>query len=418
MIRRPPVARRVPRKIGQDEDDVASGDSQSEANGQNDPISHSFKSALTFQNDRLTLATESVVKRPVIANRPKKTSALRMSFGPGAHDDSTGEDEGSAVVKPQKKKPLGRLAVERHAERTHSSEDRPRQDHDRPSYSKDYLEELKQSTPSTPQNFSDRQTSEEVELDTALTKDGNPIILSEAEIRERKERRARLAAEQRAEEYISLDDDNQYLDDESGQLVIRPTEKYTETRLVHEDEDILEGFEDFTEDGKLHLGRKAEREAKKKKRREMEEAIAAAEGGDEDMDEGNSEAERNAAYNAVQTRKGTYGLHKKEENEYKRPRTPPTITPVPPLSDVTSELRAKIDAKRTSIAEKKTRREMLQRSKQEIEENEKWIQEQLNTAAEQYEKLKLDDGPPVNGSGTGESVQNNTDANMGEATGT
>jgi hypothetical protein len=267
MIRRPQTARRAPRKVGQT-DDSSEDEAQSQSNGQHPTHRTKLLPDLTLRITRLTVSTDSssAVRRPALANRPKKTSALRQSFGPDDAEDAEGE--GSAVVKPKKKKPLGRIAVERNAERVQPSDEHAEQDHEKPSYSKENLEELKQSTPSTPQTFSDEQILSEAELQGmdvdnyndsgALVKDGKPIILTEAEIRERKERRARLAAEQKAEEYISLDDDNQYLDEESGQLILRPSEKYgPESRLVRDDEDVLEGFDDFTEDSRLLFGRKA-----------------------------------------------------------------------------------------------------------------------------------------------------------------
>lgn len=420
----------MPRKVGQDEDEPASGDSQSESNGQSPHRNPNATSDLTPRISRLTISTEPVVRRPALANRPKKTSALRMSFGPDEADDA--EDEGSAVVKPKKKKPLGRLVVERSAEKAASSGERSGQEFERPSYNKEYLEELKMSTPSTPQNFSDGQTSEEVDLEGAmivdtntgsgaLVKDGKPVILSQSEIRERKDRRARLAAEQKAEEFISLDDDNQYLDEESGQLVLRPADKYVEGRLIREDEDVLEGFDDYTEDSRLHFGRKAQREARKKKRKAMADAIAAAEGDDEDMDEDNSEAERNAAYDAAQARKGTYGLHRTDEQqEYRRPRTPPIITPIPALGDIIREIREEVEAKKADIERMRQRREELAMEKSELEESEKYIQEQLNEAAKTYEKLMGGDGagkenagdvtPAINGDGVTEENGHADDA--------
>lgn len=434
MIRRPQTARRAPRKVGQADSSDDDDDEQSRNNGQCPTHRAELLPDLTLRITRLTLATDSsaAVRRPTVANRPKKTSTLRQSFGPDDGDEAEGE--GSAVVKPKKKKPLGRIAVERNAERVQPSDnDRAGQAAERSSYSKEFLEELKQSTPSTPQTFSDEQVLSEAELQgsmdmdtypesSALVKDGKPIILSEAEIRERKERRARLAAEHKAEEFISLDDDNQYLDEESGQLILRPTEKYgPESRLVRDDEDVLEGFDDYTEDSRLLFGRKAQREAKRKKRREMEEAIAAAEGDDGDLDDDNSDAERNAAYDAAQVRKGAYGLHRheRERQDSRRPKTPPRITAIPQLSDIRSELQARIDAKRQGIEEKKRKIEMLTREEQDIESSEQWTQKQLDEAAEQYGKMSLEDkndgmAAGVNGTGCAAAANGQQDGVDGD----
>ena len=400
-------ARRVPRKIGQDDEEDRWSKTQDEDNGLNLHAITLLSLDLTSCKHRLlTRPAEPVVKRPTLTNKPKKSSALRMSFGPDeAHDSTTGDE-----VELPKKKSLGRLTVERNAERSLSSENLPLragQDHDRPSYSKEYLAELAQSTPSTPRNFSSRQTSEEADLDKALDVrakfgslakyNAHPSILSAAEIKERKERRARLAKEQAAEEFISLDDEDNYdLDEESGQLILPPKQKYAETRLIPDDEDFAEGFDDFTEDGRVPLGRRAEKEAKRKRRKEMEEAIAEAEGGGgEEGDEDDSEAERNAAYDAAQARKGTYGQRQTEDEEWQRPRTPPKITPIPTLGDIVEKLKEAIEAKKASIAAKQRRHEELMAEKEELTEREVWIQQQLNEAAERYEKLKVEAGLPA-----------------------
>ena len=394
------------RKVGQDDDDEPRwSNRQEEDNGMYLLPSSSLSGSLTYSKYRLLTRTiEPVVKRPTLTNKPKKSSALRMSFGPNETYDSGTSDDAELP----KKKSLVRLTVKRNAERSLSSENllRVGQD-DRPSYNKEYLAELAQSTPSTPQNFSSRQTSEERDLDKvldvrakfgSLTKyDSHPSILSAAEIKERKERRARLAKEQAAEEFISLvDEDNYDLDEESGQLTLPSKEKYVETRLISDDENFAEGFDEFTEDGRVPLGRRAEKEAKRKRRKQMEEAIAEAEGGgDEEGDEDDSEAERNAVYDAAQVRKGMYGQRRMEDEEWQRPRTPPKITPIPTLGDIIEKLKEAVEAKKASIAVKKQRHEELMAEKKELKEREVWIQQQLNEAAERYETLRVETGLPA-----------------------
>ena len=79
-------------------------------------------------------------------------------------------------------------------------------------------------------------------------------ILTEAEIRERKERRVRLAGESKAADFISLDDsdnsENEYL--QSNRVTVRiDTDKprKSESRLIAEDEDLGEGYDEFVSDG-------------------------------------------------------------------------------------------------------------------------------------------------------------------------
>ncbi|KAK5200561.1 hypothetical protein LTR16_005713, partial [Cryomyces antarcticus] len=290
------AARRVPRKIGGDEDeeDGSAGSSGQEAGR----------------------VSESPIVRPKLGNKPKKSSALRMSFGPTAA--STDDDDSTEIFKPRKSN-LSRLAAERNAAKRLPSDRLPiriiESDDERPTYSEDYLSELKNSTPSTPKasKTSSAHTSdgEAAALDVAAKFgagysnyiDASSAIPTEAEIREKKERRRRLAKEQGAEDFVGLDDrveGSDGSDNGRGDLILEAREvrekgKYAETRLVREDEDILEDFDDFVEDGKISLGKKAEREQAKKRKQEMADMINDAEGGDSDASSNDSEAARKEA---------------------------------------------------------------------------------------------------------------------------
>jgi hypothetical protein len=392
--------KRVARKIGQDDEDENSASTGSETQG----MQH-YSPTCAFRADSTSSRwligyPESAVRRPLLSSKAKKGSKLRMSFGPGETDD--GEDgETSAVMTPRK--PLGRQAIERNAERktlrpAMSSEQLSFRagNEDRPSYSKDFLAELKQSTPSTPKDVSSQQAIEDEEpvrsLDmitkfgsTATSRVADSVIPTQAEIKEKKERRARLAQEK---EFISLNASDS--EEERRELLLRPKEKYTETRLVREDEDLAEGFDDYVEDGKIALGRKAEREERRAKRKEMEEMIAQAEGVDDEAEEDDSEAERNEAYEAAQTRAGTYGQSRGHEQQ--RPRTPPKITAVPELGSVLARMREGLQGMRDAKAAKIRKLEELRAEKKEIAEREVWIQAQLKEVGERYEKLRVEAG--------------------------
>ncbi|KAK8168490.1 nineteen complex-related protein 2-domain-containing protein [Phyllosticta citrichinensis] len=408
-------SRRVPRKIGQDDDDDASTTGSGNESGGSAP--------------------QPVVKRPSIATKGKKRSSLRLSFGPGE-----GGDGGDEKPFTPKKSNLSRIATERNAERKASggfraslSSDRlpSRPDigsEDRPSYSKEALAELRESTPTTPKDLSSDRSESGKELDIAAkfgalsTTRTSSAIPTDAEIREKKERRARLAQEHESG-FISLDDrdeehgtiydaGNAYDSDDMDRprdVALRSSfkEKYPETRLVPDDEDFAEGFEEFVDDGRINLGRKAEREAERKRRKEMASMIAEAEGGAEgesaEDESDDSEAERNAAYEAAQTRAGTYGQRDKASTDDTRPRTPPKITPLPELGGVLARLRERLKEQEIIKAQKVRRMQELVRERAEIESHEKWIQEQLKEAGERYEKLRIEAGSsgpsttPVNG---------------------
>lgn len=336
--------------------------------------------------DLKSIKTGPVVKRPSLQHKGKRKSAARLSFGPGisdgdaAHED--GDGNGEQVVLPRKSG-LGRIAIER------SAAERAVLDSQRPSYSKDALKDLQKSTPVTPQDSGSEDALNIVSKFGALAHLDSVTghIPSEAEIREKKERRARLAKEN---EYISLhgdassDEENRHRD-----LILNQEQpKYVETRLVREDEDLAEGFDDFVEDERITLSKKAKREAQKLKREEIASLIQDAQGDEEESD--NSEMERNEAYDRAQTRAGTYGQQKKHED--KRPRTPLKITPIMDLSTVLGQLNEALSVMRTERDIKARRVEDIAAEKKQIIEHEAYIQAQLKETAEKYEKIRAEAG--------------------------
>lgn len=335
------------------------------------------------------------------------------------------ESESSGVVTP-KRSNLSRIAIQRNAAKKSSllastipTRQNDDEDDDRPSYSAASLQELRNSTPTTPRDLSAEVSASEVEdissdtqaLDLS-SKFGSTLaryqnasaIPSAAEIAEKKARRARLAKEEAAEEYISLDPSDPELDgdedenvmrDERGRLVLKPKDKYqnAESRLVRDDEDIMEDFDEFTEaDGKMLLGRKAEAEAARRRKQEMAAQIAAAEG-DSDSESDTSERERNEAFEAAQTKHGTYGTQDSERTgEDARPRTPPIITPIPTLDSVVARLRKQVTDLQTHRMQKLQEMETLQREKIRLGEEEVRIQKALRETADKFAALRAEKG--------------------------
>ncbi|KAI8292234.1 hypothetical protein K4K60_009435 [Colletotrichum sp. SAR11_57] len=334
-----------------------------------------------------------VVIRPTVSRsgslkQKKRQSSSRLSFG-GAQGG--GDDGEKTEYTTPKKATLGYTALENSAiknrlpMRTFRDEEE-----DRPRYSKEYLDELQNSTPNTPQNLASQRVHDEDEMDLdaselegALIVNSDELgsrpqqtnILTDAEIQERKERRARLAQEQSGDDFISFDDDE-------GGASLR--KKKADTRLVPEDEDLGEGFDDFVEDGGLSLGRKAEREEKLRRRREMAEQIKMAEGDSGDESDA-SEAERRAAFEAAQTRSGMDGLEKPQTNPAEHLlQVPPKITPLPDLSECLSRLQMTMRAMELELADKTKRVEELRQEKESILTRKDEVQELLNEAGQKY----------------------------------
>ena len=348
----------------------------------------------------LTGSTESVVKRPAFGKK-KNRSSLRMSFGPS--DDAEGDEAGKTPVVTPKKSNLNRIAAENRAQLTARSplaSDAP----ERPSYNKDYIAELRNSTPATPKDLTPSVEEKELSqtLDIAskfgstatLTAEAPSAIPTQAEIQEKKARRRRLAQEDRAyddeEERPWASDDDDEFRMNRNEISLRPKDKYAETRLVHEDEDIAEGFDEYVEDGRIALGRKSEREAQKKRRAEMAELINEAEGGSDDDGTEDSDQEMNDRFAIAQARAGRYG--QKGEDEDDGSKTPPRITPLPDLDDILERLQAGRQAKEQKREAILKKLEELKDDKVRIAERKQYLQEQLQKTAEEFQKLQLEKG--------------------------
>ena len=226
------------------------------------------------------------------------------------------------------------------------------------------------------------------------------------------------------QDFISLsDEDAQEQEDSDGEMSLLPyarekASKKEETRLVRDDEDIAEGFDEFVSDGRIALGKKAEREQKKRDEAEMRDLINEAEGGNDsaDSEDDDSEAERHAAYEAAQTRKGMDGLRRVEQSTRpRRPRTPPRITPLPTLAGCLDKLKQRLAGMEHARMQKVRRLEEIKKENEDIRIREEEIQRLLKETGERYEKLRQEaevggenrppDGPGPDGRlGSGEGM--------------
>ena len=405
---------RVARKIGAYDEESAESGSGSQSEAQNRPGKFPCASLLqapVSDSPRRAVLTDgvaAVVKKPVFG-KGRKRSSLRMSFGPTESDANDADESSDAAVATPKKSNLSRIAIEKSAQLRARSPLVPEVE-DRPSYSKDHLAELRNSTPATPKDLvpSAEEEDESRALDIAskfgptatfTLEPETSAIPTKAEIEEKKARRRRLAKEQDA---LGEGEEQPWASDDEGEddfrasrneISLRPKEKWGETRLIHEDEDIAEGFDDYVEDGKIALGRKSEREAQRKRRAEMADLINDAEGGSDDDSSDDSEEDRNAAFAAAQSRAGRYGQKHKEEDDGAR--TPPRITPLPDIGEILQGLQADVSMKEQRQAMIRKRLEELTEDKVRTEERKQYLQEQLRETAEKFEKLRVEAGMPA-----------------------
>lgn len=378
----------------------------------------------------------------------KKKRISKLSFGASEGDTEDGGNDttttaSSDVVSAPSKKSLSQRVAEKNALRKSALTARFGTfgaDEEKPRYSKEYLEELQSSTPAKPQNLASLSiiddddddslkthsaplpeasaapgtTGDAMDLDPseldgamivqsrdmplALTGDAPAAhVLTEAEIRERKERRARLAKEH---DFIALDDSDHSDNDDRKRITLSLNKKAkkSESRLIAEDEDLGEGYDEFVTDGSLALGRKAEREAAKRHRQEMAEMIQAAEAGS-DAESDDSEAEWRAAYEAAQRRAGMDGLHKPEDDLMETDEEGgggggvggvnqiPKMKPLPELGEVLARMKGLVQGLEDEVSRRKARIESLEREKEEILTRETEVQEILNQAGAKYQAV-------------------------------
>ncbi|KAK4187911.1 nineteen complex-related protein 2-domain-containing protein [Podospora australis] len=357
-----------------------------------------------------------------IKKRP--AAASRLSFG-GAGEPSADGGDDPQDEKPftPKKSTLSKRALENNALLRRSASlqnlggNLPLRfgggEEDRPKYSKEYLEELQSSTPATPQAIDlveDADVASAMELDPseiegalivqqtsdlALAPSAPPAaahVLSALEIRERKDRRARLAGEAAAGDFITLDSGS---DDEPPRASSRVTldlsssrqKKKNDTRLIAEDEDLGEGYDEFVLDNPLALGKKAEKEASRRHRQEIAEMINAAQSDGDGSDEDESDAERKAAYEAAQRRAGLDGLHLKSEEEKLDRDAIPRMKPLPKLAEVLQRMNEIVQGIEDEVKRKRSTIEGLEKERREIEEREREVQEILNQAGAKYQEV-------------------------------
>lgn len=337
-----------------------------------------------------------VVRKPT-SSTPRIKSKLHLSFNPA--EAVTAEEHGQSETISKK-----RPAASDRAQSLLRQSEAALQTADRPTYSKDYLSELRQSTPTTPKDLSAYTSSAEDDsaLDIVSKFGAQPTIShipSSVEIEEKKQRRARRAKEVGSEDFIALEDydsDGEFKPQRMQMSKPLDTSIEKNTRLVRDDEDMAEGFESFVDDpGKVTLSRKAKREQERKEKENMRSMIAEAE---DSSDESDSSAERNYAYETAQTSHGMDGLSlKQKQSQSRRLQQPKEITPIPKLAAVLARFREGIQGLEYKRARLQKRQADIEKEKAEIATREDNIQRLLIETGERFERLRGKAEEPVNG---------------------
>ncbi|KZS89449.1 hypothetical protein SISNIDRAFT_416795 [Sistotremastrum niveocremeum HHB9708] len=253
-----------------------------------------------------------------------------------------------------------------------------------PTYSKEYLQELKASTPSAlprPKpdqdqdvSMTDLDTSYDVEgaliIDSADT--GETYIPSESSVKAAKEKRERLRSGKASgeEDFISL----QVSKTEDFDVGPHPG-----SRLVREEDEIGDGEDEMAEytgaSERIALGKKSRKEEAKKKKLEMVELIDDAEEEDEETKE----------WEAKQRQRGGYleapQLAEAEKPVYKPTPIPPPI-PVPQLEPSIARLTQAMADLSTSHASRTSRLSAIADERAALDKKEAELRELIAKAEE------------------------------------
>ena len=437
-------ARRKPKRVARED--------ASQAEVQDNGMSHSH-SNVKRSSDNLhfsrRLADSQHVDNGPAVRRPgavKNKSKLRVSFNPGHEDvqDSSNvqSENDTTAVKPATR--LGPSAALQ--DRLKQTSLRESDETDRPSYSRSYLDELRNSTPSTPLPTSTPPDDDEQRILDIKSKFGhskpstlfsnNINVPSASEIAEKKARRARLAASQdpaseanphsqsEEQDFISLepyDSDGEFKPQrmQVGTYLQPSSTKETSIALEREDEDIAEGYEQFVEDNAdavrgryatntLRLDRKSRKAHTQKERRMMQQMIDKAEAShssnDSDTSASDSASERHHAYETSQTHYGldTLPAHATHKVKQRRPQQPRETTPTVKLSVGLNRLREEVQSITEEKARIERRLEGVRRKKIEVQERKGVVQRELEGLGREVEGLQSKEGEGgMNGDGDG-----------------
>lgn len=229
----------------------------------------------------------------------------------------------------------------------------------RPVYTKEYLSQLRESTPSTPRDVSRYLSDDSLEsADSAPNQTARPAeILDEAVVRALKERRRARA---RGEDYLSLNDDND------------------DTKRRGRDSDDEDIYRDFV-DEPVRLQKNMEAAQQKHKKEQIQEALYHSDS------EAMSEVDNNEWENQQIAKVQPTLVKSAKRNIHAMPTE---IPPVPTYAAALVRLKEKLDTMKSRRTELLQIMEQLDKESEEIKERENAVQESLTKAGKEYEMLR------------------------------
>ena len=233
----------------------------------------------------------------------------------------------------------------------------------RPVYTKEYLAQLRDSTPSTPRDLSRYLSEDENSTDSANQPTIRPAeILDEAVVRALKERRHERA---RGEDYISLTNDTKNL-----------------TRRTARDSDDEETYASFVDDP-VRLQRNMEAAEKKYKTEQIREALYHSDS--EEM----SDIDANEWENQQIAKASGHGVVKvgRKTDLF---RMPAEIPPVPSYVSAVARLKGQLEAMKVKRNELVEMAKELDAESHGLEARQAGVQESLTKAGREYEGLRVE----------------------------
>lgn len=275
----------------------------------------------------------------------------------------------------------------------------------RPSYSKEYLEELRAATPKATREVFQGEDGEKITeaLEGDVVMEGTTPsasgmgggIMEEAQVRRLKAQRAERARGGGGADdgFISLNSGRQESDSEEEDYSSR-RKKGKESRLVRPEilDDQDEELQSYVDDGALSLAPSARRMEALRKRRdiasqieEAEEDNRAAESAESSSSEGELGFERDQLRKA--TGKATSSSRRFNTVEERLRYVPPKIRPLPSMKEAVAALREKIRVVEEERERTAKRLESVRREGEEIARREEEVRRLMEEAGKRYEGL-------------------------------
>lgn len=302
-------------------------------------------------------------------SKTKKTTRVRLSL---AEEDDTRHDETQVVFRAKKPQPMRRSVAALQSKTQSNVENR------NSTYSSEYLESLRESTPVTPKNYVGN--NDEVVAETINPSEVQGTIQNNVEIPDAgiiKHRKEQRELRRRAgENYIPLSDSLSLATMENDDHGSRLQTEDDVDDLGGDGREGLEGYESDTLPLGLHNITLAAEQSKK----DISSIISDVEAGSDDSDDSDDKE-----WERVQVHKSGGLADTATKKQVTSQIVTPEILPIPTVEQILAKLREEREEARAVLAQKQKLIAEIQAEQIEIAEQEHTINEGLRRATLKYE---------------------------------